>query len=191
MKIKNSQIFFAIGLMLSTASFSFEKKDECQALFYDGGVIANFPLLKSRSYWEWYKYKYPEYMWRAETGFYKNKKFTSNGFGISASVGTLNIGVDNFKKGNMNDLLSFATKNAYLTKESEYYLDQVFRDKILYSTGIFAVEIDNEAIMIGSKNTSLFEMARVGNPTHMKLQAILPEKSESYTCYPKIKVMSK
>lgn len=164
--------------------------NDCVALFYKDGISAGFPLLKKRESWEWYKKEYPEYSWIAETGFYKKGKFVGNGFGFSISIGSLNLEKTPPQKGTIQDLISFSTKNGFLTKNSKYYSDENKKDQVLYYSNISAKMVDDELIMIWTINPNAVNMARSNKPTHMKLQAILPEKGESYTCFPRIDLVN-
>lgn len=184
---------FLFVVLLTISANATTKKSEvdndCVALFYKDGISAGFPLLKKRERWDWYKNEYPEYSWVAETGFYKNEKFVGNGFGFSISIGSLNLEKTLPQKGTIQDLIGFSTKNGFLTKKSKYYSDESKKDQVMYSSNISAKMADDDLIMIWTISPNAVNMAKSNKPTHMKLQAILPEKGESYTCFPRINIV--
>ena len=59
----------------------------------------------------------------------------------------------------------------------------------MYSSNISAKMADDDLIMIWTISPNAVNMAKSNKPTHMKLQAILPEKGESYTCFPRINIV--
>lgn len=178
---------FSFALVFSGEANSTEI--ECGALFYKNGITAAFPVIKKREEWEWHKNKSPEYLWTAETGFYSNKKFTGNGFGFMVFIGSLNLENTPPQKGNIQNLVNFASKSAFLTKESLYYNNEKKRNQVKYNSYIFGKVVDDDLLMVGTLNEEAVRLAKTKNPTHMKLQAILPEKGESYTCFPRIDIV--
>jgi hypothetical protein len=181
-------IFLFFGIFVISAD-SNAAKDECGALFYKNGVTAAFPVIKKRDAWEWHKKESPEYSWIAETGFYSNKKFTGNGFGFMILIGSLNLDNTPKQRGGFQDLVDFAGRSAFLTKDSKYYTDEQKRIKVKYSSHIFGKVIDDSLLMVGTLDTEAVRLAKMKSPTHMKLQAILPEEDESYICYPEIEII--
>jgi hypothetical protein len=167
----------------------FASVDDCSAFFIKKGVAAGFPLMKKRNVWEWYKKIRPEYVWMAETGFYVDKKFVGNGFGFALNIGAADVSNKSIQKGNVDDLIRFTAKNAFLTKESKYYKNEEKKEKIQFKTLVAAKVLDDESIVVAVVDPEAVKMAKMENPTHMKLTAILPEKDESYTCYPAIEII--
>lgn len=159
---------------------------DCGAFFYKNGVAADFPILKSRNKWEWYKKTRTEYAWIAETGSYIGNKFKSNGFGFVANIGAADLGKNPAAQGTIEDLVKFSAKGAFLNKASKYFDDKEMKEKIQFKTIVAAKVVDGESIVVGVVDPVAVKLAKIGNPTHMKLTAILPEKDESYTCFPKI-----
>nr|WP_312989481.1 hypothetical protein [Comamonas koreensis] len=174
-------IFFAAALNVSA-----KMKDECGAFFIKNGVMAAFPIKKNRDKWIWYKKERPEYAWIAETGFYENGVFKGNGFGFIASIGSANLKNTPMQQGTLQELIDFPGKNAFLTKDSTFHNVESLNDLMMYSSQISAKVIVGEFIMLGTQNPEAVRMAKLKKPTHMKLQAILPESIESYMCYPEI-----
>ncbi|MDC2862978.1 MULTISPECIES: hypothetical protein [unclassified Delftia] len=178
--------FVLMGVLYAKA---FASADDCGAFFIKNGVVATFPILKKRPTWEWHKKIRPEYSWVAETGFYSTGKFKGNGFGFVAIVGTANLEDNPVQQGKIEDLISFSSKGAFLTKESKYYFDNIKKEQIQFETIVAAKVMDGESIGVMTVNKEAANMAKMGNPTHMKLTATLPGKDESYTCYPAIEII--
>lgn len=168
---------------------AYASEEDCGAFFIKNGVVANFPILRKRNTWEWYKKIRPEYVWMAETGSYVNGEFNGNGFGLALNIGAADLKSNPVKKGSIDDLVKFASKNAFLTKESIYFLDSEKKEKIQFKTVVMAKIVDNQSIGAGVVDPEAVKMAKINNPTHMKLTAILPKKEESYTCFPEIEVI--
>lgn len=182
-------LIFIVALLCTNAIANNETiSSKCDAIYYENGFAAGFPIIKKKEYWEWYKKSHPEYIWSMELGFYKDKKFTSAGLGISISIGTMNLKSAPKQNGSLEKLINFSTKNAFLTQDSKLYSNKILRDQILYRSQVFARNIDDDMIMIGTADVGLLKLFKEYNPTHMRLKAILPESKESYTCYPKIEV---
>src|SRR5690606_32982433 len=83
-----------------------------------------------------------------ELGSYKDKKFTTVGLGISISIGTMNLKSTPKQNGNLEKLINFSTKNAFLTQDSKLYSNKILRDQILYRSLVFARNIVDDMIMI-------------------------------------------
>jgi len=157
--------------------------DKCGAFYIKDSIIAAFPLMKDKDKWTWYK---KEYAWVAETGFYENGKSRGNGFGFMASIGSANLENTPRREGSLSELIEFAGKNAFLTKESPFYKIKSINSSIMYSSQISAKVITGGLIILGTQNSEAVEISKLQNPTHMRLQAILPEGDESYVCHPKL-----
>lgn len=167
----------------------FASADDCSAFFIKKGVVAGFPIMKKKNVWEWHKKVRPEYAWIAETGFYIDDKFKSNGFGFVAIIGVTDLDGNSAQQGTIEDLVKFSSKGAFLNRDSNYYYDEEKREKIQFKTLVAAKVVDDESIVIGVVDPEAAKMAKMNNPTHMKLTATLPEKDESYTCYPAIEIV--
>ncbi|MDC2862979.1 MULTISPECIES: hypothetical protein [unclassified Delftia] len=183
------KLIFLIAMNISITSNALSFDDECAGFFTPKGIMANFPILKQRDTWEWYKKVRPEYVWSAETGNYAGREFKSNGFGFVVIIGAADLSKNHSQKGKIDDLVKFASKGAFLTKDSEYYSDNTKRDRIKLKTIVRADVIDNKSIGLVIADLEALELAKIGNPSHMRLTAILPEKEESYTCYPEIETL--
>lgn len=182
--------FMLIMLALISLNASAGMDDKCRAFYIKDSIMAAFPLMKDKDKWIWYKKERPEYAWVAETGFYENGKFRGNGFGFMASIGSANLENTPRREGSLSELIEFAGKNAFLTKESPFYKIKSINNSIMYSSQISAKVITGELIMLGTQNSEAVEISKFQNPTHMRLQAILPEGDESYVCYPKLERIS-
>ena len=172
-----------IAIFLSGKSFASD--DDCGAFFIKNGVVASFPIVKKKKVWEWHKKTRSEYLWIAETGFYIDDEFKSNGFGFVAIIGVTDIDRNPAQQGTIEDLVKFSSKGAFLNHYSNYY-NKEKREKIKFQTLVAAKVVDNESIVIGLVDPEAVNMAKMSNPTHIKLTATLPERDESYTCYPAI-----
>ncbi|GEM_PF-6517874 len=51
---------------------------------------------------------------------------------------------------------------------------------------IWAKVLDGDAIVIGTVDSKTASVINAGNPTHMKMTAVLPYPGESYECFAKI-----
>lgn len=185
---KRNLIFIIASLSINASANVANISSKCDAIYYKNSFAAAFPIIKKKELWEWYKKSHPEYIWSMELGFYKDKNFTSIGLGISISIGSMNLKSTPKQNGNLEDLINFSTKNAFLTLDSKYYSNEILRDQIIYRSQVFARKIDDDMIMIGTADAGLLKLFKKYNPTHMRLKAILPDSNESYTCYPKIEL---
>lgn len=183
------EFIFFLTITIFFSSKLFASENDCGAFFIKKGVAASFPILKKRDFWEWYKKVRPEYAWTAETGFYRNNEFKGNGFGFVAIIGSADLEKNKTQKGNIDELVRFSAKGAFLTKESKSYSVDEKREKIQFSTIVMAKVLDDESILVGTVDPEAVAIAKTGNPTHMKLTAVLPEEGESYTCYPTIDIV--
>lgn len=182
--------FALLMIHLITLNASAMTDDKYGAFYIKDSIMAAFPLMKDKNKWIWYKKERPEYAWVAETGFYENGKFRGNGFGFMASIGSANLENTPRREGSLDELIEFAGKNAFLTNESPFYKIKSINNSIMYSSRISAKVIAGELIMLGTQNSEAVEISKFQNPTHMRLQAILPEGDESYVCYPKLERIS-
>lgn len=173
-------------LSLIALNTSAKTDDKCGAFYNKDSIMAAFPLIKDKDKWIWYKKERPEYAWIAETGFYENGKFRGNGFGFIASIGSANLENTPRREGALNELIEFAGKNAFLTRESPFYKIKAINNSVMYSSQISAKVITGNLIILGTQNAEAVKISKFQNPTHMRLQAILPERDESYVCYPKL-----
>lgn len=181
--------FLLIFFCFFAAKNVFAIEIDCGAFFYKNGVAADFPVLEKRTKWEWYKKIRPEYAWIAETGIYTENKFKGNGFGFMAIIGAADLSKNPVQQGTLKELVKFSAKGAFLNKESKYFNDKDKMDRIKLRTLVAAKVVNNESIVIGVVDLEAVKMAKMDNPTHMKLTAILPEEEESYTCFPEIEII--
>ncbi|MEJ8294389.1 hypothetical protein WKI45_16300 [Delftia tsuruhatensis] len=106
-----------------------------------------------------------------------------------AIIGATDLSKNPVQQGTLEELLKFSAKGAFLNKESKYSNDEEKKNRIKLKTLVAGKVVVNESIVIGVVDLEAVKMAKMNNPTHMKLTAILPEEEESYTCFPEIEII--
>lgn len=188
MMIRASVVLFAALLSLEAlACKPIRDQPECMAAFTSNATYAYFPLIKQRSIWPWYRVERTrtraEYAWIAEPGSCSKGKFVGNGTGFSAVLGSANLEATPAREGSLQDLLTAASRQSYWTtpvvsdEDEEKHLQFMLRSrvgaKVTRKYGLVAIYATDAASNKGLRH---------GNPTHMRMQALLPFPDESYEC---------
>ena len=171
----------------------------CVALETPSTMVAPFPVVKERSIWEWYRIqKTPErteYAWIAEPGVFLTGKasrvFRGNGMAFAISLGSANLEAVAPGAGSLDDLVKLTQKNAYYTKRPETEEEKDRLMNFMYYSRVGGKFVDEDAIVVGTLDRATTDAAKAGNPTHLKMQAILPYSGESYECFAKIEKISR
>jgi len=190
-------LFVALYLF-SNLSYGGDEVD-CVAVETPSTVVALFPLVKERPTWEWYRIQITpertEYAWIAEPGVFvgdnASRVFRGNGMAFAISLGSANLETVTPGAGSLADLVKLTQKNAYYTKKPETEAEEDRLMNFMYYSRVGAKLVEEGAIAVGTLDKATADAAKVGNPTHMKMQAILPYPGESYECFAKIEKVSK
>jgi len=61
--IAKINLIFIIALLSINASANGANiSSKCDAIYYENGFAAGFPIIKKKEYWEWHKKSHPEYI---------------------------------------------------------------------------------------------------------------------------------
>lgn len=189
-----------IPFLILISNFAYGKDiDRCFAVEANNFFNVIFPIKNKRQEWEWYRAEQTqertEYAWIAEPGFFakgRQKKFQGNGVAFAISIGSSNLKIVNRKSGGLADLVKETSKYAYLTKkpETEIERDQHFQFMVQSKVAAKALN-DGGEISVAILDQNTVNAAKLGSPTHMKMQTIVPYPGESYECIVKINKINK
>jgi hypothetical protein len=193
-KLKKIFIIALISLCGFANANNLKRELDCGAVSTKDQVFAYFPIVVNRKKWEWYKIERTaerqEYAWIAEPGNKINKNFISSGVAFAISLGTFNLGNNPPEQGSLDDLLNKSTKNAYFTKKPESSKEEQKNIDFIFKSRVRAKQMEDESsIFIYPADPETIKEVKRGNPTHMRLKAILPNEDESYECIVKIEHM--
>ncbi|WP_124906414.1 hypothetical protein [Burkholderia sp. Bp9004] len=171
----------------------------CVALETPSTVMALFPVVKERAAWDWYRIQITpertEYAWIAEPGVFAMEEgargFRGNGMAFAISLGSANLKTVTPGRGSLVDLVKLTQKNAYYTKKPETEAESDRLLNFIHYSQVGGKIVDNDAIVVGTLDRATTDVAKTGNPTHLKMQAILPYPGESYECFAKIEKISR
>ncbi len=190
-------VFFTLYLF-SIFSYGGGKVD-CLAIETPSTVMALFPVVKERSVWDWYRIQITpertEYAWIAEPGVFVMEEgargFRGNGMAFAISLGSANLKTVTPGRGSLADLVKLTQKNAYYTKKPETEAESDRLLNFIHYSQVGGKIVDDDSIVVGTLDRATTDVAKAGNPTHLKMQAILPYPGESYECFAKIEKISR
>lgn len=174
-------------------------KADCLAIETPSTVMARFPVVKERSAWEWYRIQITpertEYAWIVEPGVFVrgegSRGFRGNGMAFAISLGSANLKTVTPGSGSLADLVTLTQKNAYYTKKPKTETESDRFLNFIHYSRVGGKIVDDDAIVVGTLDRATTDAAKAGNPTHLKMQAILPYPGESYECFAKIEKVSR
>jgi hypothetical protein len=184
-------IFFSSTMSLSIACDTQPINAVCSnAIFSKGYAVAYFPVVKNDKKWEWFRKEWTieraEYAWIAEPGRCFKNRFMPTGVAYAASLGTANLANTPPAEGTLADLLKASSKNAYYLAKPVTKVDAQNSDEFRRKSFVYSKIMSSGDIALGPIDNATVTIVKRGNPTHMRMRAILPELSESYECIVKI-----
>jgi len=187
--------YFLLFILLLFSKLSHAEKDlGCLAAEDANGMASLFPLVKQRSTWEWYRIEITpertEYAWLVEPGVFVesggHRIFHGNGMGFAIGLGSANLKNVAPGTGSLGELLRLTTKYAYPTTKPQTDSEREKYWSFVRKSRVEAKILEDDAIVVATFDKFTADAAKAGNPTHVKMRAILPYPGESYECFARL-----